>query len=111
LGISSGDSALSVNLLGHLVQADVVKIGRILVFTVFVGNLGLLSHIFPVTLAHATASISLLVLGLVLFTIDWRNNRKQRLALAIIGEFIENDATPSFVVSNDSEINSSHLNL
>jgi hypothetical protein len=53
----------------------------------------------------------LLVLGLVLFTIDWRKNRKQRLALAIIDEFIENDATPSFVVSNDSEINSSHLNL
>tara|TARA_B110000902_G_scaffold52004_1_gene59956 strand:+ start:5303 stop:5596 length:294 start_codon:yes stop_codon:yes gene_type:complete len=97
--------------LGHLVQADVVKIGRFLVSTVFVGSLGLLSHIFLVTLAHATASISLLVLGLVLFTIDWRKNRKQRLALAIIDEFIENDATPSFVVSNDSEINSSHLNL
>ena len=50
--------------------------------------------------------MSLLVLGLVLFAIGWRNNRKQRLALAIIGEFIENDATPSFVVSNDGEINS-----
>ena len=97
--------------MGQLVQADVAKIGRILVSTVFVGNLGLLSHIFPVTLAHATASIFLLVLGLVLFTIDWQKNRKQRLALAIIDEFIENDATPSFVVSNDSEINSSHLNL
>ena len=106
-----GDSALSVNLLGQLVQADVAKIGRILVSAVLVGGLGLLSPIFPVTLALATASLSLLVLGLVLFAIGWRNNRKQRLALAIIGEFIENDATPSFVVSNDSEINSSHLNL
>jgi len=48
----------------------------------------------------------LLVLGSVLFAIGWRNNRKQRLALTIIGEFIENEATPSFVVSNDGEINS-----
>ena len=101
-----GDSALSVNLLGQLVQADVAKIGRILVSAVLVGGLGLLSPIFPVTLALATVSVSLLVLGLFLFAIGWRNNRKQRLALAIIGKFIENDATPSFVVSNDGEINS-----
>ena len=101
-----GDRALSVNLLGQLVQADVAKIGRVLVSAVLVGGLGLLSPIFPVTLALATASLSLLVLGLVLFAIGWRNNRKQRLALTIVGEFIENDAIPSFVVSNDGEINS-----
>lgn len=101
-----GDSALSVNLSGQLVQADVAKIGRILVSAVLVGGLGLLSPIFPVTLALATVSVSLLVLGLFLFAIGWRNNQKQRLSLAIIGEFIENDATPSFVVSYDGEINS-----
>ena len=105
IGISLGDSALSVNLLGQLVQVDVAKIGRVLVSAVLVGSLGLLSPIFPVTLALATASLSLLVLGLVLFAIGWRNNRKQRLALTIVGEFIENDAIPSFVVSNDGEIN------
>ena len=101
-----GDSALSINLLGQLLVADVAKIGRILVSAVLIGGLGLLSPIFPVTLALATASMFLLVLGSVLFAIGWRNNRKQRLALTIIGEFIENEATPSFVVSNDGEINS-----
>lgn len=101
-----GDSALSVNLLGQLLQADVSKIGRILVSAVLVGGLGLLSPIFLVTLALTTPSMSLLVLGLVLFAIGWLNNRKKRLALMIIGEFIANDATPRFVVSNDGEINS-----
>ena len=71
-----GDSALSVNLLGQLVQADVAKIGRVLVSAVLVGGLGLLSPIFPVTLVLATASLSLLVLGLDQFAIGWRNNRK-----------------------------------
>ena len=71
-----GDSALSVNLLGQLVQVDVAKIGRVLVSAVLVGSLGLLSPIFPVILALATASLSLLVLGLVPFAIGRRNNRK-----------------------------------
>ena len=71
-----GESALSVNLLGQLVQVDVAKIGRVLVSAVLVGGLGLLSPIFPVTLVLATASLSLLVLGLDQFAIGWRNNRK-----------------------------------
>ncbi|MBT3466928.1 MAG: hypothetical protein HN456_07085 [Rhodobacteraceae bacterium] len=71
-----GDSALSVNLLGQLVQADVVKTGRILVSAILVGGICLLSPIFPVPLALATTSMSLLILGLVLFTIGWRKIEK-----------------------------------
>ena len=71
MGLTSGDSALSVSLLGQLVQADVVETGRILVSAILVGGIGLLSPIFPVPLALATTSMSLLILGLVLFIIGW----------------------------------------
>jgi hypothetical protein len=62
--------------LGQFVQADVVKTGRILVSAILVGGIGLLSPIFPVPLALATTSMSLLILGLVLFTIGWRKIEK-----------------------------------
>jgi hypothetical protein len=76
LGLTSGDSALSVSLLGQLVQADVVKTGRILVSAILVGDIGLLSPIFPVPLALATTSMSLLNLGFFLFIIGWRKIKK-----------------------------------
>ena len=101
-----GDSALSVNLLGQLVQVDVAKIGRVLVSAVLVGSLGLLSPIFPVTLALATASLSLLVLGLVPFAIGWRNNRKNVWLSRLLVNLSKMTLHSVFFVSNDGEINS-----
>ena len=84
------------------------RLRSLLVAAILLGAMGLLAPDGVIQLALMTASGSLLALGLVVFALSFRRKRSRASAYTAISEFIEKDASPSFVVCKDGEVRSAN---
>lgn len=98
------DSALTHSRLSRFSQLGARRAQGLLAASVFFGVMGALAPQLVVQMGLLAAAGALMVLGLVL-TVTARKTRKTHdLAVGAISDFIEKDASPSFVCTSDGEV-------
>lgn len=102
------DSALTTGPIARLSEAGMTRMRSLAAGAVLLGAMGLITPPGLAQLALITAAATLLVISLAMAATAMLARRRRRHATGIIADFIERDATPSFVVSPDGEITSAN---
>lgn len=100
------DSALTTGAMSRLSEKGATRLRSLMIAAVLLGAMATLAPSGVVQLGLGAAASTLLFLGLIMFAFSRRRKSKRLFAQDVIGGFIENDASPSFVVSEDGEIQS-----
>ncbi|MEP1991585.1 MAG: ATP-binding protein [Ascidiaceihabitans sp.] len=82
------------------------RLRSLLVASVLLGAMGILAPLGRIQLGLVTASATLAVVGIVMFALSFKRQRSRKSAYGTIADFIEKDASPSFVVCPDGEVRS-----
>lgn len=104
-----GVGVLTTDNVSQFAETGNAKVTGIVAAATSLGALAVFAPAGPINLILVTSSVTLGVLGIVVFCLARRRSRARRVALTVISEFIEKDVIPSFVVTNEGEVTSSNL--